>query len=69
MLCACPILGIKEKIVCEDKKHKHGTVHTDRHRRTIPGKQKQNKKRFQAVFLPAHGKPIDPQWVQNPDEN
>lgn len=41
VLCACPILGIKEKFVGEDKKRKQNT-HTEWHRRTFPEKQKLN---------------------------
>lgn len=43
----CPILGIKDKFVWEDKKHR---VHTDRCR-TFPVKQKQSKSLSQAAFI------------------
>jgi hypothetical protein len=41
VLCDCPILRIKEKILQEDKKHR---IQAYRHRKTFPSKQKQNKK-------------------------
>jgi hypothetical protein len=53
VLCACPILEIKEKFVQKDKMHKQNT-----HRQTqkdIPGKTKPKP----TVFLPVHGRPID----------
>lgn len=66
MHCACPILGIKEKIVQEDKKHKRNTTQTETGGYSWETKTKRLSK---MISLPVHGRPIDTQLVQNSDEN
>jgi hypothetical protein len=44
-------------------------IHTDRHRGTFLENTNKMKRLSQMIFLAAHGKPIDPQPVQNLDEN
>lgn len=66
VLCAFPILGIKEKNCTRGQKVQ---IRTDRHRRTFLKKQNQMKWLPRPIFLPEHGRTLDPQLVQYPDEN